>query len=53
MSLTWICPLEGPAAPFDVLEVDEDEDVEPLADELEEPEADLEIPEGCNLLGCF
>lgn len=50
MSLTCICPLDGPAVavPFAECCPDEDDELDPF----DEVEADLEMPEGCNLLVC-
>ena len=47
MSLTWICPLEGPLAPLEVEEEATDGVAEPFAEDEDEPEADLVRPDGC------
>ena len=50
MSLTWICPLEGPLVPFDELEMERDAgcEEEPFVEVefLVDADADLARPDG-------
>lgn len=46
MSLTWICPLEGPLLPFNEEVVEEECVEEPFAEVEEEADADLARPDG-------